>query len=113
LRDELYQLGRSDLLIAATERTVAYFDHPPPELVTPESQSERASALLSLSEARYQQGDHSGAIAAARRAIDLWKQLAAANDLESLDTIKVGRALVNWDFTRTSPVILAPRATLT
>ena len=93
LRDELYQLGRSDLLAAATERTVAYFDHLPPELVTPESQRKRASVLLSLSDARYQQGDYPGAIATARRSIELWKQLAATADPEGERTIRLGRAM--------------------
>jgi tetratricopeptide (TPR) repeat protein len=93
LRDELYQLGRSDLLLAATERTVAYFDHLPPELVTPESQAKRASVLLTLSDARYQQGDYPGAIATARRSIELWKQLAADADPEGERTIRLGRAM--------------------
>lgn len=93
LRDELYQLGRSDLLAAATERTVAYFDHLPPELVTPESQAKRASVLLSLSDARYQQGDYPGAIATARRSIELWKQLAADADPEGERTVRLGRAM--------------------
>jgi tetratricopeptide (TPR) repeat protein len=93
LRDELYQLGRSDLLIAATERTVAYFDHLPPELVTPESQAKRASVLLTLSDARYQQGDYAAAIAAARRSIDLWQHLAATADPDGERTIRLGRAL--------------------
>jgi len=93
LRDELNQLGRSDLLNAATERTVAYFDHLPPELVTPESQAKRASVLLTLSDARYQQGDYPGAIAAARRSIELWKQLAAAADPNGERTTRLGRAM--------------------
>jgi len=93
LRDELYQLGRSDLLLAATERTVAYFDHLPPELVTPDSQAKHASVLLTLSDAQYQQGDHPAAIATARRSIALWKIAAAAADPDGERTIRVGRAL--------------------
>jgi len=93
LRDELYQLGRSDLLVAATERTVAYFDHLPPELVTPDSQAKRASVLLTLSDARYQQGDYQGAIAAARRSIELWKQLAETADPDGERTTRLGRAM--------------------
>jgi tetratricopeptide (TPR) repeat protein len=93
LRDELYQLGRSDLLVAATERTVAYFDHLPPELVTPESQAKRASVLLTLSDARYQQGDYPAAIAAAKRSIELWKQLADSADPNGQRAIRLGRAM--------------------
>lgn len=93
LRDELYQLGRSDLLAAATERTVAYFDHLPPELVTPESQAKRASVLLTLSDARYQQGDYPAAIAAGKRSVELWKLVAATADPEGERTIRLGRAM--------------------
>jgi len=93
LRDELYQLGRSDLLLAATERTVAYFDHLPPELVTPDSQAKHASVLLTLSDAQYQQGDYPAAIATARRSIALWKIAAAAADPDGERTIRVGRAM--------------------
>lgn len=93
LRDELYQLGRSDLLLAATERAVAYFDHLPPELVTPDSQAKHASVLLTLSDAQYQQGDYSAAIATARRSIALWKVAAAASDPDGERTIRVGRAM--------------------
>jgi tetratricopeptide (TPR) repeat protein len=92
LRDELIQINRSDLLEAATAKAVAYFENLPPELVTAESQSKRASVLLTLSDARYQQGDHVGAIAAARRSVELWKELSnAAPGGES--TIRYGRAL--------------------
>jgi tetratricopeptide (TPR) repeat protein len=93
LRDELYQLGRSDLLLAATERAVAYFDHLPPELVTHESQAKHASVLLTLSDAHYQQGDFAAAIATARRSIALWKLAAAAFDPDGERTIRVGRAM--------------------
>ena len=93
LRDELNQLGRSDLLNAATERTVTYFDLLPPELVTPESQAKRASVLLTLSDARYQQGDYPGAIAAAQRSVELWKSLADGADPEGNHAIRLGRAM--------------------
>lgn len=93
LREELYQLGRSDLLVAATERTVAYFDHLPPELVTAESQAKHASVLLTLSDAQYQQGDYAAAIATALRSIALWKQAAAFADPDGERTIRVGRAM--------------------
>jgi len=93
LRDELDMIGRSDLLVAAASKTVAYFDSLPPELVTPESQAKRASVLITLSQARYQQGDHDGAIAAIRRAIELRKELAAAGDADGRRTVLLGRAL--------------------
>jgi tetratricopeptide (TPR) repeat protein len=93
LRDELNQLGRSDLLIAAAEKTVAYFDHLPPQLVTPESQANLASVLLTLSDAAYQQGDYPGAIAAARRSVALWRQLAGTADPGGERAIRFGRAL--------------------
>jgi tetratricopeptide (TPR) repeat protein len=93
LRDDLNQLGRSDLLVAVTERTVAYFDHLPPELVTPDSQAKRASVLLTLSDARYQQGDFPGAIAAGQRSVDLWKQLADTADPDGERAIRLGRSM--------------------
>ena len=93
LRDELNQLGRSDLLVGATERTVAYFDQLPPEVVTPESQAKHASVLLTLSDARYQQGNYPGAIAAARRSIALWGHLAATAGPEGEHAIRLGRAM--------------------
>jgi tetratricopeptide (TPR) repeat protein len=49
--------------------------------------------LLTLSDARYQQGDYPAAIAAARRSIELWRQLAAAGDPEGERTIRLGRAM--------------------
>jgi tetratricopeptide (TPR) repeat protein len=93
LRDELFQIDRSDLLGAAAEKAVTYFDQLPPELVTPESQARHASILLTLSDARYQQGDHHGAIAAASRSIDLWKRLVASGDSDGTHTIHLGRAM--------------------
>ena len=92
LRDELIQINRSDLLEAAAQKAVAYFENLPPELVTPESQSKRASVSLTLSDARYQQGDYPGAIAAARRSVELWKELAAAEPAGEYP-IRYGRAL--------------------
>jgi tetratricopeptide (TPR) repeat protein len=93
LRDELLQLNRSDLLGAAAEKAVTYFDQLPPELVTPESESRLASILITLSDARYQQGNERGAIAAATRSIEIWKRLAAAGDPDGNYTVRLGRAL--------------------
>jgi tetratricopeptide (TPR) repeat protein len=92
LRDELIQINRSDLLEAAAAKAVAYFENLPPELITPESQSKRASVLLTLSDALYQQGNYSGAIAAARRSVEWWKDLAVA-DPSGDYAIRYGRAL--------------------
>jgi tetratricopeptide (TPR) repeat protein len=93
LRDELIQLNRSDLLGAAAEKSVAYFDQLPPDLVTPKSQSRLASVLMTLSDAHYQQGNERGAIAAAQRSIEIWKRLAAAGDPDGDYTVRLGRAL--------------------
>ena len=93
LRDELIQLNRSDLLGAAAEKSVAYFDRLPPDLVTPESQSRLASVLMTLSDAHYQQGNERGAIAAAQRAIEIWRRLAGASDPDGDYTVRLGRAL--------------------
>lgn len=93
LRDELFQLNRSDLLGATAEKAVTYFDQLPPELVTTESQARQASILLTLSDARYQQGDHKGAIAAANRSIELWKHLVDRGDPQGKYTVRLGRAL--------------------
>ncbi|HWN95357.1 MAG TPA: tetratricopeptide repeat protein [Methylomirabilota bacterium] len=92
LRDELIQINRSDLLEAAAQKAVGYFENLPPELVTPESRFKRASVSLTLSDARYQQGDYVGAIAAARRSVELWKELAAS-DPAGESSIRFGRAL--------------------
>ena len=93
LRDELIQLNRSDLLGAAAEKSVAYFDQLPPDLVTPESQARLASVLMTLSDAHYQQGNERGAIAAAQRSIEIWKRLSAAGDPDGSYTVRLGRAL--------------------
>jgi len=92
LRDELNEINRSDLLEAAASKAVAYFENLPPELVTPESEFKRASVLLTLADARYEQGNFVGAIAAARRSIELWKKLAAG-DPSGEPAIRYGRAL--------------------
>ena len=92
LRDQLIQIDRSDLVEAAAQKAVAYYDNLPPELITPESQWKRASVLLTLSDARYQQGNDGGAIRAAKRATEIWKDLAAA-DPAGESAIRYGRAL--------------------
>jgi tetratricopeptide (TPR) repeat protein len=93
LRDELDQIRRTDLLVAAAEKAVAYFDNLPPELVTPESRGKHASVLVTLSEAHYQQGDHASAIAVIQRAIKLRKELAEADKADGKRIISLGRTL--------------------
>jgi tetratricopeptide (TPR) repeat protein len=93
LSEELDLIGRSDLLAAAAQKAVAYFESLPPELVTRESRDHQATMLLTLAQGHYVQGDLDTAVSVMDRAIALRRELAAGEDPEGEFTFVLGREL--------------------
>lgn len=93
LSEELDLIGRSDLLAAAAQKAVAYFESLPPELVTRETRDQHATMLVTLAQGHYVQGDLDDALAAMNRALDLRRELAAGEDPEGEFAFILGREI--------------------
>lgn len=93
LRDELIPIGRAGVLAAAAERTVAYFEGLPPDLVTPETEVQRASVLMTLGLARHDLGDFDGASVATGAAAGILGDLLEADPGDRRLNEEFGRAL--------------------
>lgn len=99
LSEALVPIGQVEVLESVSRQTLAYFENLPPDLVTPDTEEQKAEVWLGLGYARYRLGDLKGAIAADRKAIAILEKLAlmeptdpgrrAALSEASLDTAHV------------------------
>ncbi|MEN8681609.1 MAG: tetratricopeptide repeat protein [Akkermansiaceae bacterium] len=76
LSEALVPIGQSEVLESVSKQTLAYFENLPPDLVTPDTEEQKAEVWLALGHARYRLGDLKGAIAADRKGIALLEKLA-------------------------------------
>jgi len=75
LSEALGPIGQSELLESVSQQTLTYFENLPPDLVTAQTEEQKAEVWRGLGSARYKLGDLKGAIAADRKAIALFEKL--------------------------------------
>jgi tetratricopeptide (TPR) repeat protein len=75
LSDALVPIGQSEVLESVSQQTLTYFENLPPDLVTSETDEQKAEVWRGLGSARYQLGDLKGAIAADRKCLAILEKL--------------------------------------
>ncbi len=104
VRDALQPLGRLDTLESVASKALEYFDQMPPEALTGESLRQKSVALDILGDVQDDRGDHEGALATFRRALEIAKKMSAdapqnvrlRHDV-TVDLLKIGAALHSLD----------------